>query len=112
MVLAPIKGFDAKGFGTKVHEERLGTNPTNISPAHHASKDAPPTIIFHGNQDTTVPLESAEAFAKIMKDLGNRCELKVYDGQKHGFFNNGKFKKETLDQTDAFLVSLGWLKPK
>jgi len=112
LVLAPIEGFDAKGFGTRVPEERLGTNPKNISPAHHIAKDAPPTIIFHGTQDTTVPFDSAEAFTKIMKDFGNRCELKAYDGQKHGFFNNERFKSETLNQADAFLVSLGWLERK
>lgn len=112
LVLAPIDGFDATGFGTRVPEDRLGTQPINISPAHHVAREAPPTIIFHGKQDTTVPFDSAVAFSKIMNQLGNRCELKAYDGQKHGFFNNEPFKRETLDQTDAFLVSLGWLKPK
>lgn len=112
LVLAPIDGFDASGFGTRVPEDRLGTQPINISPAHHVIREAPPTIIFHGKQDTTVPFDSAVAFSKIMTQLGNRCELKAYDGQKHGFFNNDRFKQETLDQTDAFLVSLGWLAPK
>ena len=112
LVLAPIDGYDAKGFGTRVPENRLGTKPETISPAHHLVKEAPPTIIFHGKQDTTVPFDSAVAFTEIMTKLGNRCELKAYDGQSHGFFNNDRFKKETLDQTVAFLVSLGWLTPK
>lgn len=112
LVLAPIDGFDASGFGTRVPEDRLGTLPINLSPAHHITKETPPTIIFHGKQDTTVPFDSAVAFSKIMTQLGNRCELKAYDGQKHSFFNNDRFKQETLDQTDAFLVSLGWLAPK
>ena len=40
----------------------MGTAPKNISPAHHVKKGTPPTIIFHGKADTTVPYATAEAF--------------------------------------------------
>jgi acetyl esterase len=111
LVLAPLEGFEARGFGVKVPEERMGTKPENLSPAHHVTKDGPPTIIFHGTEDTTVPFASAEAFTAKMKSLENRCELHGFAGQKHGFFNGGEFKEKTLAQTDQFLVSLGWLEP-
>lgn len=111
LVLAPIEGFDAKGFGVRVPEERMGTKPENLSPAHHITKFGPPTIIFHGREDTTVPFTSAEAFTANMKSLGNRCDLHGFEGQKHGFFNSDKFKAKTLAEADQFLVSLGWLKP-
>lgn len=111
LVLAPIEGFDAKDFGVKVPEERMGTKPENLSPAHHVTRNGPPTIIFHGREDTTVPFASAEAFTAKMKSLGNRCELHGYDGQKHGFFNGDEFKAKTLAEADKFLVSLGWLNP-
>ncbi len=110
LVLAPIEGFDAAGFGTKVPEERLGTKPENLSPAHHITRNGPPTIIFHGREDTTVPFASAEAFAARMKTLGNRCELRGFDGQKHGFFNGSGFREQTLAEADKFFISLGWLK--
>lgn len=110
LVLAPIEGFSAEGFGVRVPEERMGTKPENISPAHHITRNGPPTIIFHGRDDTTVPFESAEAFTARMKSLGNRCELHGYDGQQHGFFNGGEFKEKTLAEADKFLVSLGWLR--
>ena len=109
LVLAPIEGFDAEGFGTRVPEERLGTKPENLSPAHHIPRNGPPTIIFHGREDTTGPFASAEAFTTKMKSLGNRCELHGFDGQKHGFFNGDEFKQKTLAEADKFLVSLGWL---
>ena len=111
LVLAPIEGFDAEGFGTRVPEERMGTKPENLSPAHHVTKNGPPTIIFHGREDTTVPFASAEAFTAKMKSQGNRCELHGFDGQKHGFFNGDEFKQKTLVEADQFFVSLGWLKP-
>lgn len=112
LVLAPVEGYDLQGFGTRVPAERMGTEPVDISPIHHVSANAPPTIIFHGREDTTVPYWSAEAFEKKMKSLGNRCELNGYDNQKHGFFNTGKHKEITLEATDKFLVSLGWLSSK
>jgi len=115
LVLAPMEGLPLEGFGTRVPEERLGTKPENLSPAHHVKRGAPPMIVFHGKADTTVPYVTAEAFARVMKAAGNRCELVGYDGQPHGFFNlgrkDGKYA-ETLAAMDAFLVSLGWLQVK
>jgi acetyl esterase len=115
LVLAPMEGLPLEGFGTRVPEERLGTKPENLSPAHHVKRGAPPMIVFHGKADTTVPYVTAEAFARVMKAAGNRCELVGYDAQPHGFFNlgrkDGKYA-ETLAAMDAFLVSLGWLQVK
>jgi hypothetical protein len=44
-----------------------------------------------------------------MEKAGRRCDLRLYKGQRHGFFNVKKFK-ETLLETDNFLVALGYLK--
>ena len=115
LVLAPLEGLPLEGFGTRVPEERLGTKPENLSPAHHVKRGAPPMIVFHGKADTTVPYATAEAFARVMKAAGNRCDLVGYEGQPHGFFNHGRKDgkyAETLAAMDDFLVSLGWLKAK
>ncbi|MBL9189699.1 MAG: alpha/beta hydrolase [Opitutaceae bacterium] len=113
LVLAEMEGLKLEGFGTRVPEERLGTTPKKISPAHHVKKGTPPAIIFHGKADTTVPYATAEAFARVMQAAGNRCELVGYEGQPHGFFNHGRGDgtsyRDTLARTDAFLVSLGWI---
>lgn len=109
LVLAPLEGVRLEGFGTGLTEDRLGGKPEQISPAHHVGKDAPPTIIFHGRADTTIPYVSAEGFTRVMTAAGARCELVGFDDQKHGFFNQEPFKSKTLAAADAFLVSLGWL---
>lgn len=108
IVLAPFPGLNLVGFGSGLNEEKLGCQPVEISPIHHVKTGAPPTIIFHGKADTTVPYATVEKFAEVMKAAGNRCELVGYDGQPHGFFNKSKLV-ETLETTDAFLVSLGYL---
>lgn len=110
LVLAPLDGYKFEVSGDRVSEERFGTKPEKISPAHHVKQGAPPTIIFHGKADTTVPYATAEAFAAEMKKSGNRCELVGYDNQPHGFFNREPFCTQTQKAADKFLVSLGWLK--
>jgi acetyl esterase/lipase len=113
LVLAPMEGVPDEGFGERVPESRMGTKPENISPAHHVKKGTPPTIIFHGKADTTVPYITAAAFERAMTAAGNRCELVGFEGQTHGFFNYGRGDGTayyaTVIATDKFLTSLGWL---
>jgi len=110
-VMAPFPGLDLKGFGAGLDKERFGCEPTEISPIHHVRKGAPPTVIFHGKADTTVPYATVEKFAEVMKSVGSRCDLVGYEGQPHGFFNKAKYD-ETLAAADAFLTSLGYIAPK
>lgn len=115
VMVAPLEGVDFKGFSVGFGPERLGAERTALSPIHHVERGAPPTIVFHGQADTTVPYPMVEAFARLMKAAGNRCELIGYEGQAHGFFNYAKpdkqYYEKTLAGADAFLVSLGYLPP-
>lgn len=108
VMFAPFNGLVPKGFAQSVNPEKLGCAPEAISPIHHLHKGVPPTLILHGRADTTVPIDTIEAFVAEMKRLGNVCELAAYEGQPHGFFNAAKYE-ETVAAADAFLVSLGYL---
>ena len=114
VVLAPVEGHDEFVRINNI-EDRLGVSPEKLSPFHHINKNSPPTIIFHGTGDTTVPFWTVEEFTKKMKENGVRCELKSFAEQPHGFFNYGRGNSghylSTLRQLDQFLVSLGYLKP-
>ncbi|MFN0109442.1 MAG: alpha/beta hydrolase [Blastocatellia bacterium] len=94
--------------------EMIGEQTLEISPLHQVRQGAPPTIIFHGTGDTTVPFKQAEDFCAAMKKQNARCELKAYQGRAHGFFNVGRGDGEdyfsTLRALDEFLISLGYLK--
>ena len=85
-----------------------------ISPVHHISAGAPPTIIFHGTKDSSVPFRQAVSFCDEMKKYGNRCELVPFEERGHGFFNyNGGENPDfytTMENTVKFLTSLGYLK--
>ncbi|RPH76737.1 MAG: alpha/beta hydrolase [Nitrospiraceae bacterium] len=114
LVLVSIDGsakVDEKKFSD--WQKRMGVPPKEVSPYHHVTANAPPTIIFHGQADSTVPFRTVEAFTKAMQNAGNRCELVGYPDQQHGFFNYGrgddKFFRQTTRKMDEFLTSLGYL---
>jgi acetyl esterase/lipase len=85
-----------------------------ISPIHHISAGAPPTIIFHGTADDNVPFHQATRFCEEMKKYGNHCEVVPFEGLGHGFFNyiNGENPAffATMESTVKFLNSIGYLK--
>jgi acetyl esterase/lipase len=105
------KTGDSKDLGS-----RFSGDPAAVSPHAHVKPGQPPAIIFHGKADTTVPYATAQKFTDAAVKAGNRCELCGYEGQGHGFFNSNRPGKEyfvkTLEKTDEFLVSLGWLEGK
>lgn len=96
-------------------KDRMGVDPKELSPYHQVKTGVPPTIIFHGKADTTVPYATVELFTKAMIDAGNKCTLMGYEGQAHGFFNygrnGGEYYPKTIASLDEFFVGLGYLEP-
>ena len=94
--------------------ERIGDDYKKFSPLHNIKKGTPPTIIFLGTNDVLIPVETADYYKKVMEKVESRCELRLYRGKDHGFFNYKNFKsyKRTVIEADKFLVSLGYLKDK
>jgi acetyl esterase/lipase len=91
--------------------ERIGDAYKNFSPLHNINSGAPPTIVFLGNKDHLIPVETAKHYKELMEKVKSRCELFLYEGQGHGFFNykNLEYYKKTVAETDMFLQSLGYL---
>jgi acetyl esterase/lipase len=90
----------------------------SISPLHNLTATAPPTAFFLGTGDALVPVAVGTGYQAAMEALGRRCDLHLYQGQPHSFFNfdvptdsSGPFHgyQDTLFKTDEFLVSLGYL---
>jgi acetyl esterase/lipase len=92
--------------------ERIGNRYKDFSPLHNIKEGAPQTIIFLGTNDHHIPVETAQYYKKVMEKVGSRCELKLYPGEPHGFFNyrNYDIYKKTVSEADTFLQSLGFLK--
>lgn len=106
----PVIDNGPDGYGY----ERIGERYPEFSPFHNLNKKSPPTIFFLGTSDNLVPVATAEAYKKKVEAMGGRCEVHLYEGQPHGFFNykNLDNYKDTVLKTDAFLQSLGYIKGK
>ncbi len=105
----PVVDTGKKGYG----QEKMDGREFKLSPVHNISKGLPPTLIMHGKADTTVPYENVVRFKQAMKQEGNKCVLKGYGKQTHGFFNYGrspKYFQKTLVKTEKFLEDLGYLR--
>lgn len=105
----PVVDTGKKGYGQK----KMDGREFEISPVHHIISGMPPTLIMHGKSDTTVPYENVVRFQQIMKQEGNKCILKGYPKQTHGFFNYNrkpKYFKKTMQKTETFLDELNLLK--
>lgn len=60
----------------------------------------PPTLILHGSKDQVVPVTEAEKLEKVLKEKKQPYEIKIYDGQAHGF--TGDELKDSLRRTATF----------
>jgi acetyl esterase/lipase len=111
----PVLDTTEKGYGMK----KVGVDrKTEISPCHQVRAGIVPTLLFHGTADKTVPFENAQRFTKLMKDSGNICILKDFEGADHGFFNGSFFQPNrkdafpyfvTIENSISFLTNLGYL---
>lgn len=103
----PVIDNGPGGYG----HERIGDAYKDFSPLHNIEKGAPPTLFLLGTKDKLIPVETANYYKTVMEKVGSRCDLHLFDGEPHGFFNYAKFENytETVSITDAFLQSLRYL---
>tara|TARA_B100002052_G_scaffold236892_1_gene220409 strand:+ start:269 stop:1096 length:828 start_codon:yes stop_codon:yes gene_type:complete len=84
-------------------------NPSDASPFENIKVGSPPTIILTGTEDKIVPVELVKNYKKRMESIGSRCDLILYEGAEHSFFNRGDDFVDTVLQTDIFLKSNWYL---
>lgn len=106
----PVFDNSPEGFGNS----RLGERWRELSPLHNIRPGVPPTVVFLGSEDKHLPVATAQQYCQVMEQAGARCDLHVYEGQPHGFFNyrdgTNPLYAATVREMDAFLESLGHLR--
>ena len=70
------------------------------SPVTYVSKDDPPVLTLHGDQDALVPVEQAKLLDEKMKAAGASHALMIFQGQGHGF--GGEHDKKAWEATWEF----------
>lgn len=101
----PVIDNSKDGYGYDIIKERY----LEFSPLHNIRKGFPPTIFFLGTKDKLIPVSTAESFKKKIESAGGRCDLFLYEGQQHGFFNQKIFHEDIYPKINVFLQSLGYL---
>jgi len=100
----PVLDISLEGYGNRIGGEHW----QDISPLQLVRPGLPPTLIFHGSADPLVPFRGAEAFHEAMLRTGNRCELVIEPGAKHGYMmSNLHLFDGGMRRTDEFLKSIG-----
>ena len=110
MLFNPVIDNGPGGYGY----ERIGEAYKDFSPIHNIREGAPPSIFFLGMEDRLIPVETAQYYQLVMKKVGSRCDLFLYEDQAHGFFNYRQLEnyKKTVTEANNFLISLGYLEGK
>lgn len=101
---------------SEAHLASLGVleRAPELSPLHNLRHSLPPTVVFHGTADETVPFDSVERFVGLAVAKGLDCTLVAFEGESHGFFNYGRNENRcfeaTLEESERFLEAHGFLK--
>lgn len=72
-------------FG-EVTQEKL----QRASAIYNIARNPPDTLLLHGTDDITIHPIQTQRFGRAIRKKGGKAEIKLYEGQSHGFFNSGK----------------------
>lgn len=101
----PVLDNGPGGYGY----ERIGKNYKRFSPSYNVRRGVPHSIIFLGEKDTLFTVQAAERFKTAVEQKGSECELHIYPGVGHGFFNRKEYKQTTMLEAERFLKKHGYL---
>jgi acetyl esterase/lipase len=79
-------------------------NPSDqqeYSPIQHVSRDDPPALIVHGDQDKTVPYTQGKSMYDALIKEGVASKLSTVEGAGHGFFGSNA-KRVNLEMVEWF----------
>lgn len=88
-----VLGYPVITFGTHRHDgsmrNLLGENPPEtlraaMSVETRVTADTPPTFLWHGMDDTAVPVENSLLLLAALRGAGVPCEAHVYESAPHG----------------------------
>ena len=82
---SPPKSFRAALEQDPVNMATWPETGRELSPLYFVSSDAPPTLIYHGDADTLVPLDQSQRYQARAREVGANVELVVHPGGGPGW---------------------------
>jgi acetyl esterase/lipase len=92
-----------RSFDLITDEQKRLAIGKEISPVYHATSEAPPTLIIHGDADTLVPIQQGQVMIAALKKVGVPAELVVKHGVGHTFKGMEKEPVKIVDWFDKYL---------
>ncbi len=84
-----------------------------LSPIEHVHEGVPPILLIHGADDSAVPIEQADRFAKALREVDGSIRYHRMAGWEHAFalpeYGSEAQILETLKLTDQFLTDQGFV---
>jgi len=75
----------------------------DASPIAHIKESYPPTVIFHGLSDVTIPPENSQHLLQVLRGAKVSSELHTFAGVPHEFDMHPEFAEACAALTDLFL---------
>jgi acetyl esterase/lipase len=75
----------------------------SISPIYSLTSNLPPTLIIQGNEDDVVPIQQAFIFRDKAIAMGDTVQVKVKEGQGHGWLHMQPDMETCADWFDQYL---------
>jgi len=75
----------------------------DASPITHIKEGYPPTLIFHGLSDVTIPPENSQHLLEVLRGAKVPSELHTFAGVPHEFDQHPEFAESCAVLTDFFL---------
>ena len=69
----------------------------------YISAGSPPTVVFHGMKDTTIPIESSKRLVQQFQDAQVPVEFHAFEGVPHAFDSNPEFAVLAAQLADFFI---------
>jgi acetyl esterase/lipase len=69
----------------------------------HIAAGFPPTAIFHGFKDTTIPIDSSLRLVQQLRDASVPVEFHGFEGVPHAFDSNPEFAVAAAQLADLFM---------
>ena len=114
--IADVWAWAYNDYGTAVRKSKSPTDwlgpkkndeafAKSVSPIWYVNKKSPPTLIIHGDADSTVPYIQSQELLEQYKKVGVRAELITVSGGGHGKFTKEKNIELSRNIID-FILSL------
>jgi acetyl esterase/lipase len=107
-----VAAFDFHELDPKTHlfmrivdRPRVAALEKEISPITHVSKDSPPILIIHGDEDKLVPIQQSQMLIDKLKEAKVPAELIVKKGAGHGWADTKGDMQKMAEWFEKYLLN-------